>query len=65
MASSCGGFSEADIKRKEEAARAAKISKVVESASPGATVHVVSRQVNSYLSPWFSVEIVIFCSQKA
>jgi hypothetical protein len=41
---------EADKKRKDEEAKAAKISKVVESASPGAVVHV-GRQVNSYLLP--------------
>ena len=59
-----GELLDADKKRKEEDAKAAKISKVVESAGPGAVVHV-GRQVNSYWLPCFRVKIVIFCSQKA
>lgn len=41
---------DADRKRKEEEAKAAKFSRIVESASPGAVVQVqVSRQVHSFI----------------
>ena len=55
---------EAHKKRNEEEAKAGKLAKLVEGASPGAVVQV-GRQVHSYLLPCFRVNNVIFCSQKS
>ena len=55
---------EAHKKRNEEEAKAGKLAKLVEGASPGAVVQV-GRQVRSYLLPCFRVNNVIFCSQKS
>ena len=51
-------------KKVDEEAKAGKLAKLVEGASPGAVVQV-GRQVHSYLLPCFRVNNVIFCSQKS
>ena len=51
-------------KKVDEEAKAGKLAKLVEGASPGAVVQV-SRQVHSYLLPCFRVHNVIFSLQKA
>ena len=55
-------FLESDKKKKEEEAKAAKLSKLVENASPGQVVQV-GRQVISYLLPDFQNCNILFATE--